>query len=271
MRGSRAARWATTATVPVLALLWLAFGPGVLEKSGVGVTDEVPGSKTFAGAWTSVLDEDSPLFTVRLDVLPGARTGERGATVLSATRDTICSGSATVTSRSADTLTLGGFDMRRIGPGVTQGTYDCGLPATMKLVADESNGGILWEPKPRTSVQVDRAVAASAQVPEVFLGDWYDARGILQLTVRPGGAGSLAVHAVDEREGRHCVWEGALLDVLPATIVTSGAHVVREESDEECRSAGVSYRYDLRGAGDSARLIQRSDARSGALELRRKP
>ncbi|MCT9076952.1 hypothetical protein [Streptomyces fulvoviolaceus] len=275
MRAKRAGRWAATAVVPVFAVLWLTVGPRALEDHlgvGVAASDEVPGSKTFAGAWQTGLDEDSDLLSIRLDVLPGARAGEDGATVVSATSDTVCSGRATVQSRSKDTLVLGGFDVRRTGPGASSGTtYDCGLPATMKLVSDPGNGGIMWEQKPMTSVQVDRVSAASVAVPEAFLGDWYDARGSLQITVRPGTAGTLAVQGVDDGNGRHCEWEAALLDVRPTTLATTGAHVIAEESDPACRSAKVSYLYDVEGGGDSATLTRHSNAEVTTLELKRRP
>ncbi|WP_367321743.1 hypothetical protein [Streptomyces sp. HUAS ZL42] len=270
MRSSRIGRWAAAAVVPAFAVLSLTVGPRFLEDvMGIG-TDEVAGSAAFAGAWKAGLDEDSPLVSIRLDVLPGARAGEKGATVLSATRDTVCSGRATVKSRSEDTLVLGGFDMRRIGPGATSGSYACGLPATMKLVSDP-HGGIMWEPAALTSVEVDRALPASVQVPDAFLGEWYASRGSLQVTVRRGAAGSLAVHGVDERDGRHCEWEAALLDVGRRTIATTGAHVIKEESDAACASANHAYLYDIEGSGDTATLSRHSDAEPDALTLRRRP
>ncbi|MEU5320461.1 serine/threonine-protein kinase [Streptomyces sp. NPDC021056] len=273
--GSRAGRWAGAAlgaaavamagwlvTLAVTGVSWPALAGGDTEP---GL--EVPEPSPLVGAWRFTLGEEGPpLLSVRLDLVEGATTGERGARVVSATRDAICTGWADVATRTTNTLALG-FDISMTGEGVS-GPSECGLPEIMRLVAPRDDV-ILWERSDKVSVVLDPASELSAPVPGGLRGDWYAAERGLLLTVFPGRAGSVVVSGIEDRGGLRCEWNAALLDTGTNRIATTGAHVVKGPSDPGCTSSKVAYDYELRGSDDSPVLVRSSTQETTTLRLHR--
>ncbi|MEU6088378.1 serine/threonine-protein kinase [Streptomyces sp. NPDC047085] len=276
-RAARLGRRAAGVLLPVIAVLSvvaagylvlpaLAAAPWrVLGESGP--RERQPGYYAFSGSWSTTLEEGEPLFSVRLDLVRGARPGSRGATVLTATHDTICAGEAMVRSRSERALVLGDFRMH--GIGAPSGKESCRTPSTMKLVASVYED-LRWD-TPRVSYGLDRVAEPGTRVGPALRGDWYTGGGGLSVVIGSGRTGSVTVHGTDTRGGRHCEWEAALLNVGRASIATTGARVIREGSDPACRSATVAYVYNLDGTGADATLTRSSMAETATLVLRRKP
>ncbi|WP_206328316.1 serine/threonine-protein kinase [Streptomyces sp. S3(2020)] len=274
--GSRAGRWAGVAlgmaavamagwlvTLAVTGVSWSALAGGDAEP---GL--EVPEPSPLVGAWRFTLGEEGPpLLSVRLDLVKGADLGERGARVVSATRDATCTGWANVVSRTTNTLALG-FNMSRTG--AVDRPSECGLPDVMRLVAPRDDV-ILWERSDNVSVVLDPASELSVPVPAGLRGDWYAAERGLLLTVFSGRAGSVVVSGVEDRGGRHCEWEAALLDTGTNRIATTGGHVVEGPSDPGCTSSTVTYDYELRGSDDSPVLVRSSTQETTTLRLRHRP
>jgi hypothetical protein len=270
--GSRLGLWAGVA----LVLMLVALGSGLTLEAATAIRDALTDGGTepaadasapvpeLAGPWRLTLGAYEPLFTVRLDLVEDASPNATGATVLAATRDAICTGRAKVRSRTDTTLTLGDFDVRRIGPGAGEASSRCGLPITMRLVSNAEEGPA-WRQSPTTSVMLEPAGQRGRRVPEALQGEWYADPEGLRVTILPGRAGSLAVRGVEDRDGRHCEWVAALTDVLPNRISTTGTQVVEAESDPGCRSGDAAYDYTLA----SGRLLGRSTSQGDVRPLRR--
>ncbi|MFG2263033.1 protein kinase [Streptomyces sp. NPDC048720] len=272
---ARAGRRAAGTLLPVLAVLSVVAGgyfvlPALMAAPwsalGDGPPERAPGYYVFDGSWSVTEEEDAPLFSMRLSFVRGARTGRPGATVVAASRDRLCAGVATVRSRSEEKLVLGGFRMREIGTN-RSGEGDCGVPDTMRLVAGQ-NQEMSWDT--RGTSHGLRRVPESTFVGDALRGDWYAADGGLRIRIDDGERSTLAVHGTDERGGRHCEWEAALLEAHRTTIATTGAQVIPTRSDPSCRSASVAYAYTVHGAGAAATLTRHSDAERATLALRRR-
>lgn len=269
-RGSRPGRWAGAALgVASVALAGWFVVMAVTGISWSGQHEREPLEEVapaFKGAWRFTLGESEPLFSVRLDFVEDAAPGETGAKVVSATSDIICTGEAKVVSRNDETLILGEFDMHRIGPGRTGSSNKCGLPGAMKL-ASHQDYVLAWQ-RSDTSVGFDGAGERTLRVPKGLLGEWLADEDGLRMTVQPGQAGSVAVRGVENRDGLHCEWEAALLDVGQTGFITTGAQVVEPESDPACTSSKVSYTYEMLS---NKVLIRTPSQGSDPLRLRRSP
>ncbi|MFE2096127.1 serine/threonine-protein kinase [Streptomyces sp. NPDC059468] len=263
--------------LPVLAVLSVVAGGYVVLPTLVATPwsalgdhprERAPGYYAFGGTWRVTRDEDGPLLSMRLGLVQGARTGRPGATVVSATRDTICTGEAMVRSRSENTLVLGDFRMHGIGTG-SSGKEICGVPHTMRLRAEEGQG-LSWVYSRGMSYGLEPA-SEDTYVSLASRGDWYSADGGLRITVGTRRLGQHLIHGSDDHGGRHCEWEAALLDARENTFATTVAHVIAERSDPLCRPASVAYDYTLHGSGTAATLTRHSRAETATLRLERHP
>jgi hypothetical protein len=154
--------------------------------------------------------------------------------------------------------------MHEIGTG-SSGKGNCRVPHTVKLVAGMNQEGPSWGSHSLESASED------TRVPLASRGDWYTDDDGLRITIGTGGQSPLVVHGTDDRGGRHCEWEAALLDAGRTTTATTGAQLIRKRSDPLCRSASVPYDYTLHGSGARATLIRHSNAETTTLRLRRHP
>ncbi|MDN3026420.1 serine/threonine-protein kinase [Streptomyces sp. S.PB5] len=272
---SRVRLWAAVALLVTL----VALGSGLTLEAATAIRGALSGGgsepavqtparrPSFAGAWRLTLGGHDPLFTVRLDLVEGAAPGEKGATVLAATSNAICAGSAKVVSRADTVLTLGGFDVRRIGPGDGKASSRCGLPLTMRIASDRDDS-LTWLQSEEWSLGFESAGDRELRVPKGLQGAWYADQEGLRVTVLPGRVGSLAVRGVQDHDGLHCEWEAALMDIGWDGLVTTGAQIVEAGSDPTCASSQAPYTYDLM----TIRVLTRSSPQGATvLHLRRHP
>ncbi|MEU1181300.1 serine/threonine-protein kinase [Streptomyces sp. NPDC005820] len=272
--GRRHVTLALVAAAGVLSLT--AWGTTALWTEAIGsrpadtTVEELPDVELvddLSGMWRATLDEGDPLLSFVLDVPPGAATDTHSTEIFVATADAICKGRATLLSRTERTAVVGRFDLRRIDTEGA-GTSACGLPWTIKLVADQ-DGDVVWERKPGYSVATEPVSEPWLKVSSAFAHDWYDTTGRLWVAIRTGRVGDLAVHGVDTRHGRHCEWEASLLDVQERRIVTSGARVIPSRSSPGCASGQFARRYVLEDTGEDVTLTQDSETTTDTLRPRR--
>lgn len=258
-RRTRVKRRAMASVVTLAALASLVLGGYLVFDTAGTLTggdrsdsaDENPHDyrSTFAGVWKNTYYDPegfSPM--VRLDLVRGARTGEKGAVFVFATKDAICTGELAVVGRQGNMLTLGQHTLYRTVPAKAP-LSDCDLPKRVPLRATSADS-VEWD-RGDSEVEVVRAEEGAADVPAAYTGDWRSADGRWSVTVQRGSYGIAMITGTEQVPGGRCSWSAVVLDRASQQLGTTINQLRRSSSGLDCRTTRDPYTYTT----ESGRLV----------------